>query len=192
MPIKATEIRRGQVLVLDGELWLVTGFEHIAPGNWRAMNQVKCKHLTTGATRQMRLGSSEVVEVAYLERRPCSYLYQEGDHFVFMDAQNYEQYHLGRDVVGDAMRFVRENQEVLVTFHEGRPISLDLPPAVVLRVTQAEIAVRGDSVTNDRKGATLETGLQIRVPLHIEAGDYVKVGTETGEFLGRAKAEERA
>lgn len=190
MTIKATEIRKGQVLVLDGELYLVTDFEHIAPGNWRAINQVKCKHLVTGAVKQMRLGSSETVELAYLDRRPCTYLYREGDHYVFMDSENYEQYHLGEDLVGEAMKFVKENQEVTLTFHEGRPVTVDLPAAVVLQVKEAEMAVKGDSVTNDKKGAVLETGLEIRVPMYIQAGEWVKVSTETGEFLGRAKAPE--
>lgn len=191
MPIKATEIRKGQILLIEGGLWLVTDFEHIAPGNWRAINQVKCKNLTTGSTKQMRLGSSEVVDLAYLEKRPCTYLYKEGDHFVFMDTQNYEQHHLGADVVGEAMQYVRDNQEVLVTFHDGTPISVDLPAAVVLLVKEAEIGVKGDSVTNSTKGAVLETGRALRVPMHINAGDYVKVSTETGEFLGRTKAEDR-
>lgn len=191
MPIKATEIRKGQILLIEGGLWLVTDFEHIAPGNWRAINQVKCRNLTTGSTKQMRLGSSEVVDLAYLEKRPCTYLYKEGDHFVFMDTQNYEQHHLGADVVGEAMQYVRDNQEVLVTFHDGTPISVDLPSAVVLLVKEAEIGVKGDSVTNSTKGAVLETGLAVRVPMHINAGDFVKISTETGEFLGRSKAEDR-
>ncbi|RMH05399.1 MAG: elongation factor P [Planctomycetota bacterium] len=190
MTIKATQIRKGQVLVLDGELYLVTDFEHIAPGNWRAINQVKCKHLTTGTVKQMRLGSDETVELAYLDRRPCVFSYMDGDNYVFMDNENYEQYFLGADVVGEAMKYVKENQTVTLTFHEGKAISIDLPAAVVLQVTEAEMAVKGDSVTNDKKGAVTETGLEIRVPMYIQAGEYVKVSTETGEFLGRAKPEE--
>jgi elongation factor P len=190
MTIKATQIRKGQVLVLEGELYLVTDFEHIAPGNWRAINQVKCKHLVTGNTKQMRLGSDETVELAYLDRRSCVFSYMDGDNYVFMDNENYEQYFLGADVVGEAMKFVKENQAVTVTFFEGKAISIDLPSAVVLLVTEAEMAVKGDSVTNDKKGAVTETGLEIRVPMYIEAGEYVKVSTENGDFLGRAKAEE--
>lgn len=190
MTIKATQIRKGQVLVLEGELYLVTDFEHIAPGNWRAINQVKCKHLVTGNTKQMRLGSDETVELAYLDRRSCVFSYMDGDNYVFMDNENYEQYFLGADVVGEAMKFVKENQAVTVTFFEGKAISIDLPSAVVLLVTEAEMAVKGDSVTNDKKGAVTETGLEIRVPMYIEAGEYVKVSTENGDFLGRAKADE--
>ncbi|KAA3610858.1 MAG: elongation factor P [Planctomycetota bacterium] len=190
MGIKASDVRKGNVLVLEGELYVVTDFQHIAPGNWRAMNQIKCKHLTSGNVKQMRLGSSENVEIAFLERRSCSYLYQEGEHFVFMDSKNYEQYHLNADLVGEQMPYVRENQEVEVTFYEGNPISLDLPGSVVLKVVEAELAVKGDSVTNDKKGAVAETGLKIRVPMHINQGDYVKISTSTGDFLSRAKEEE--
>lgn len=190
MTIKATEIRKGQVLILDGELFLVTDRDYIAPGNWRAINQIKLKHLTQGTTKQMRLSSGDTVELAYLERRNCTYSFLDGDHYVFMDSENFEQYPLGTDVVGDAMRFVKENQDVTVTFFEGNAISIELPPAVVLLVKEAEMAVKGDSVTSDKKGATLETGLEVRVPMYIEAGEYVKVNTDTAEFLGRAKAED--
>ena len=190
MTIKATEIRKGHVLVLDGELYLVTDFQHVAPGNWRAMNHIKCKHLTTGTTKQMRLGSGETLELAYLDRRPCTYSYQDGENFVFMDSENYEQHFLSAELLGETMSYVKENQEVSVTFFEGKAISVELPTAVVLQVTEAEVAVKGDSVTNDKKGATLETGLKIRVPMYVESGEFVKVSTETGDFLGRAKAEE--
>ncbi len=190
MTIKATQIRKGQVLVLDGELFLVTDFEHIAPGNWRAINQVKCKHLTTGTTKQMRLGSDETVELAYLDRRTCMFSYMDGDNYVFMDNENYEQYFLGAEIVGEAMKYVKENQAVTVTFFEGKAISIDLPSSVVMLVKEAEMAVKGDSVTNDKKGAVTETGLAIRVPMYIEAGEYVKISTENGDFLGRAKAED--
>jgi len=192
MTIRATEIRKGQVLVLEGELYLVTDREYIAPGNWRAMTQVKCRNLATGSVKQMRLGSSQTVEVAYLEKRACTYLYRESDHFVFMDSENYEQYHLEEALVSEAMQFIKENQEVQLTLYEGRPLNLEVPSTVVLKVVEAEVAIKGDSVTNDKKGAVLETGLKIRVPMYIQAGEFVKVKTETGEFLGRAKAEESA
>ncbi len=188
--VKAVDVRKGMVLVLDGELYVVTDFEHIAPGNWRAINQIKCKHLITGTVKQMRKGSSEDLEEAYLDKRTCSYLYKDGDQYVFMDTETFDQHHLGEDLVGDAMKWVKENQEVEVTFHEGQPITVNLPTAVVLQVTEAEMAVKGDSVTNDKKGAVLETGAEIRVPMYIKEGEYVKVNTETGEFLGRAKGPE--
>ena len=188
--VKANQVRKGQILILEGELFLVTDFEHIAPGNWRAINQIKCKNLISGQTKQMRMGSDEVVELAYLDRRPCTYSYEEGDSLVFMDAENYEQYFLQREFVGDAMKYVRDNQQIQITFHEGTPVSVELPPSVVLQIAEAEISAKGDTVTSDKKKAVTETGLEIKVPPFVEAGEYVKVNTETGDFISRAKADE--
>ncbi len=190
MTIKATQIRKGQVLILDGELFLVTDFEHIAPGNWRAMNQIKCKNLKTGTTKQMRLGSDQTVELAFLDRRTCQFSYMDGEQAVFMDEENFEQYFLGAEFLGNSMLYVRENQSVTLVFFEGNPIQIDLPTSVVLKVTEAEMAVKGDTVTNDKKNAICDTGLKVRVPMFIEAGEWIKVAPETGEFQSRAKTEE--
>lgn len=188
--IKANQARKGNVLILDGELYLVTDFEHIAPGNWRAINQIKCKNLQSGNTKQLRMGSDEILELAYLERRPCTFSYLEGDRYVFMDSENYEQYFLGADLAADLMKYVRDNQKVTITLHDGAPISLELPTSVVLKVTEADVAARGDTVTNEKKRAVVETGIEIKVPGFIEAGEYVRISTETNEFLGRAKPDE--
>ena len=136
----------------------------------------------------MKLSSDEVLEVAFLEHRPCNYSYAEGDKFVFMDKENYEQYFLGEDLVGDKMKFVGDNQEVNVTFYEGMAISMELPTHVILEITEAELSAKGDTVTNDKKGAVCKTGLEVRVPPYIVAGEWIKVQTETGDFLGRVEA----
>ncbi len=190
--IKANQVRVGNVLILENDLFIVTGFEHIAPGNWRAINQIKCKHLQTGNTKQLRLGSDEIMELAYLERRPCTFSYMEGDRYVFMDSENFEQYFLGAEMVADAMKYVRDNQKVTITLHEGVPISIELPASVVLKVVEADVAARGDTVTNEKKRAVVETGIEIKVPSFVEAGEFVRISTETSEFLGRAKPEEAA
>jgi len=188
--IKANQVRKGQILLLDGELYLVTEFEHIAPGNWRAINQIKCKSLASGQVKQMRMGSDEAVETAFLDRRPCTYSFEDGESLVFMDSENFEQYYLQREFVGEAMKFVRDNQQIQITFHEGAPISVELPPSVVLLVAEAEISAKGDTVTADKKRAVTDTGLEVKVPPFVDAGEFIKVNTETGEFLGRAKSEE--
>ncbi len=187
MSIKATELRKGQVILKDGDLHLITDYDHKTPGNWRAIILIKTRNLKTGSTSQMRLGSSDTLEVAYLEKRTAEYLYREssGD-YVFMETESYEQFHISSEVIGDKMAFVRENTQVEVTFHGTMPIGVELPSAVVLKVSQAEAAVKGNTATGVKKEATLETGLKIKVPLHIEAGEEVKVSTLTGEFLGRA------
>lgn len=189
--IKANQARKGNVLLLEGELYLVTDFEHIAPGNWRAINQIKCKNLQTGSTKQLRMGSDEILELAYLERRPCTYSYLDGDKYVFMDSENFEQYFLGADLAADAMKYVRDNQKVTITLHDGLPISIELPASVVLKVTEADVAARGDTVTSDKKRAVVETGIEIKVPPFVEVGEYVRISTENNDFLGRAKPEEQ-
>jgi len=188
--VKANHIRKGNVLILDGELYVCTDFEFRKPGKGSSFNQIKCKHLTTGSFKSMKLSSDEVVETAYLETRPCTYSYPEGESVVFMDKENFELYYLNQDLLGDKMKYVRDNQEISVTFHEGVPISLELPTSVILQVTEAEISARGDTVTNDKKGAVCETGLAVRVPPYIEAGEWIKIQTESGDFLSRAEAPE--
>ena len=185
--IKATNIRKGQVLVFDGGLFVVTEYEHRKPGKGPAFNQVVCKHYRTGTQKRMKLSSDDVVNQAYLESKDCTYSYPEGDLFVFIDSSSFEQYYLDASLVGSQMKFVKDNQEVVITFFEGIPITLILPNAVILEVSEAEISAKGDTVTNDKKGAVCQTGLEVRVPPYIVAGERIKVNTETGEFLGRAK-----
>lgn len=187
MGIRATELRKGQVIEKDGDLLLVTEYEHKTPGNLRAIIQIKTKSLKTGQVNAMRLGSGDTLEIAYLDRRKAEYLYKESDgSYVFMDSENYEQFHLSDDLVGDKMGFVKENTTIEVTFHDAVPIGVELPPQVVLEVVESEAAVKGNTATGVKKDAVLETGLKIRVPLHIGVGEKVRVSTETGEFQGRA------
>ena len=186
--VKATDIKKGMIIRNEGQLYLVIDYEHITPGNWRAIHQVKMKNLKTGNQLNLRLGTSDTLEDVFLEKAECQYLYKEGQSgCVFMNNENYEQFTLSADVAGDAMRFIVENGNVQVTFLEGQPISVELPSSVVLKVVEAEDAVKGNSVTNLQKIAKLETGYTLKVPLHIKVGDFVKVATETGEFLGRTK-----
>ena len=124
----------------------------------------------------MRLGSSDVLEVAYLDRRKCEYLYKEANgDYIFMDQQSFDQFPLNEEIVGDKMGFVKENTVVDVTFHEALAIGVELPSSVILKVVESESAVKGNTATNVKKEAILETGLKIKVPLHIHAGEMVKV-----------------
>jgi elongation factor P len=187
MGVRATDIRKGQVIQKDGDLLLVTEFEHKTPGNLRAIINIKTKSLTTGTTSSMRLGSSDVLEVAFLDRRKAEYLYRESSgSYVFMDTQSYEQFELSEEFVGDKMGYVRENTQLEVQFHGTTPIGVVLPSQVVLKVKEAEAAVRGNTTSGVKKDVVLETGLSIKVPIHVQVGDEVRVSTETGEFQGRA------
>jgi elongation factor P len=188
MSVKSTDLRKGQVIEKDGDLLVITEYEHRTPGNLRAIINIRVKSLSTGQNSQMRLSSSDALEVAYLDRRKCEYLYKESSgNFVFMDSLSYEQIHLSPDLVAEKMGYVKENTTVEVTFHNTTPIDIALSKTVDLLVVEAEDAVKGNTATNVKKDAVLETGLAIKVPLHIGVGELVRVSTETGEFQGRAK-----
>ena len=188
--IKANQCRKGQILVIEDELWVVTDYEFRKPGKGSSFNQIKLKKHGTGQQKSMRMSSDETLERAHLDKRACTFSYMEGDSFVFMDAESYEQYFLEADMVGDTMKFVRDNQEIFLTFFESAPVAIDLPVAVILLVTEAEMAAKGNTVTQDKKRAVCETGLEVRVPPFVDAGEYIKVSTETGEFVSRAKEED--
>jgi len=182
----ATDIRKGSVLVLDGELFVCTDFHHNTPGNKRGNVQTKLKSLQGGQTIARKFSSTERVEFAFLDKRSCEYLYKDGASFVFMDSETYEQFMLSEDQVGDEMRYIVENAPVQVTFFEGTAVSIELSGSVELKVAHTEPGIKGDTVSNVYKPATLETGLEIKVPNHVNIGDVVKVSTQTGEFQGRA------
>jgi elongation factor P len=183
---RVTELKKGMVVNLDGELFVITKYDHITPGNWRAIHMLSLKSLRSGNQKQMRCSTSDMLEVAYLDKKTCQYLYKDPTGFVFMDMTTYEQHTLSPDLVEEAMKFLKENDEVQVTFYEGAAMGIEVAPTVVLEITESEDAVKGNSVTNLQKVAKLETGLEIKVPLHIKQGEKVKVSTSTGEFMGRA------
>ena len=183
--LRVTELKKGNVVVLDGDLYTITQYDHITPGNWRAIHMLYLKNIKTGAQKQMRCGTSDMLEVAWLDKKECQYLYKDSTGYVFMDNENYEQHILSPDLVSESMKYLKENETVQVTFHETVAVGIELPPTVILEITEAEEAVRGNSVTNLQKNANTSTGLEIKVPLHIKKGEKVKISTSTGEFLGR-------
>ncbi|MCI0343324.1 MAG: elongation factor P [Planctomycetales bacterium] len=181
----AKDIRKGMILMIEGELYQVLDAQHITPGNWRGYSQIKARNLKKGNLFQNRFRSTEDVEQAFLDMREMEYLYQDGEGFVFMDVENYEQITLGKEMVGEQMLYVTLNSRVKVALHDGTPITVELPSAVTLRVTETEPGFRGNTATNVTKPAKLETGLEVKVPPFIEIGQKVKVDTRTGEFLER-------
>jgi elongation factor P len=185
--VTATDLRKGMVINHEGELYVIVSAKHITPGNKRGHVQAKMKSLEKGNTYAHKFRSTNDIDRAFLDSRGMEYLYPEGEAFVFMDNENYEQMHLPAELVGDDMPYVKLNSQVKVTFHEGTPVSVDLPSSVVLEVTHTEPGFKGDTATNVTKPATLETGLEIRVPGYIKDGEQVKIDTRTGEFLERVK-----
>ena len=186
--INYSQVRKGMVIVgEDGQLYSVIDRDLNTPGNWRAILNLKLKNLKTGAVTPRRFKPEDKVELAYLDKRPMQYLYQEGDEYVFMDLETYDQIHLHREWVGDQILYLKENDNAQVTFYDGKPLSLELPATVELKVVETEPSVKGATAAAQYKPATLETGLKVQVPPHIGIGDRIVVDTRDGKYLGRAK-----
>lgn len=183
--IDATQIRKGMMIKHEGNLYSVSGFEWTQPGKGGAYVQVKLKDLKEGRVINFRFRSSDKVEDVHLEERSMEYLYQEGQNYVFMDKQTYEQTFLADSLVADSIPYVTHNGTAKIVFYENRAIGISLPASVVLKVETTVPGTKGDTVSNVFKPATLETGLEIKVPLYIAEGEMVKVDTRTGEFLER-------
>jgi elongation factor P len=185
--IAYSELRRGMIMVEEGQLFQVLDRDLKTPGNLPSKLRIKVKNLKTGFVNDKRVHPEDKVEQAYLDTRPMQYLYKEADDFVFMDNETFDQIHLNKEWVGEQMLFLKENDEVKVTLYEGKPLSLELPNTVELQVTETDPALKGATAAAQYKPATLETGLKISVPPFIAIGDMVAIDTRTGEYLSRAK-----
>jgi len=184
--MNANDLRKGSIVKHKGALWQAVEVTHRTPGNLRAFVQAKLRNLKTGSHVTERFASTDEVEGAWLDKRKCEYLYTDAHTGpVFMDVENYEQFSLPKEVLGEAMDFIPPNTQVEVTFHEGTPLTILLPSSVELAVVETEPGIRGGTVTNVFKPAKLETGLTTKVPMHINLGDRIRVSTESGEFLDR-------
>jgi elongation factor P len=186
--INYSQVRKGMVIVgEDGQLYSVVDRDLNTPGNWRAILNLKLKNLKTGAVTPRRFKPEDKVELAYLDKRPMQYLYKEGDGFVFMDKETYDQVTLTAELAGEMILYLKENEDAQVTFYDGKPISIELPAMVELKVVETAPSVKGATAAAQYKPATLETGLEITVPPFIGIGEMVQVDTRTGDYLGRAK-----
>ena len=185
--ISTSDIKRGVTFKMDGDLFQVIEFLHVKPGKGGAFVRTKLRNVKKGTVIERTFRSGEKFEDVRLEKREMQYLYQEGDSLVFMDTENYEQISIPIDAVGDALSYIQENDTVNITIYEEDPISIELPPTVTLKVTYAEPGVRGDTATNVLKPVKVETGAEIRVPIFVNEGDYIKINTENGEYLERVK-----
>jgi len=186
--IEYSQVRKGMVIVGDdGQLYHVVDRDLNTPGNWRAILQLKLKNLKTGSIAVNRVRPQDKVEQAYLDKREMEYIYQDGDGYVFMDTETSEQTTLPSEWVGDLMLYMKENTKAHVVFYEGKPLSLELPATVELKVTDTEPSVKGATAAAQYKPAILETGLKITVPPFVGIGEVVAIDTRTGEYLSRAK-----
>ena len=185
--IKATDIRKGTVLKMNNDLYVVLQMDHVTPGKGQAVVQTRLRSLTTKTQTPKRFNSSETVEQVDLETKWMQYIYDQGDDAVFMDNNTFEQVSIPKEDISEDLNYIAHDDSVEVTFHEHSPISIDLPTSVVLEVVEAEPAIRGNTATNVTKNITLNTGLVVKAPPHINVGEKVKIDTRTGEFLERAK-----
>ncbi|BDZ63079.1 elongation factor P [Agromyces mangrovi Wang et al. 2018] len=179
------DIKNGVVLSIDGQLWTVIEFQHVKPGKGGAFVRTKLKNVVSGKVVDRTYNAGAKVDIQNVDRRDYTYLYNDGESFVFMDATDYDQVNVTDTVVGDAKNYMLENQPVTIAMHDGNPLYLDLPASVVLEITYTEPGLQGDRSTGGTKPATLETGYEIQVPLFLETGTKVKVDTRTGDYLGR-------
>ena len=181
----SNDLKNGLVLNIDGQLWTVIEFQHVKPGKGPAFVRTKLKNVLSGKVVDKTFNAGVKVETANVDKRDMTYLYSDGDGFVFMDKDNYDQVTLTAEVVGDATNYLLENQDAMVAMYEGNPIYVELPASVILEVTYTEPGLQGDRSSGGTKPATVETGLQIQVPLFLENGTKVKIDTRTGDYLGR-------
>ncbi len=185
MKINATGIRTGQILDIDGVLYRVHYVHHLTAGNWRSSMQTKLKNLKTGVISDRRFRADERVEKATLEEKTMEWLYKDNMGYHFMDSDTYEQLTLSEDVVGDIERYFVAGCKVDISFYEGKSIGITLPTTVNLKVVETQPGIKRASASSSPKPATLETGLIVQVPQFVEAGDTVKVNTDTGEYIER-------
>jgi elongation factor P len=184
--LSTTDFRKGLRLQLEGGLYTVVDFQHARTAQRRANVWTKLKNIRTGQVIERTFSAGESFDEPDFREAVMQYLYNDGNDFFFMDAKSYEQVQLTRESLGDYTWYLREQDSYKILFFEGQPISLELPSTVELRVTEAEPAVKGDSVSNLTKNAKVETGLAVKVPLFIKEGDTIKIDTSTGDYLGRA------
>jgi elongation factor P len=180
------DLKNGMTLNIDGQLWNVVDFQHVKPGKGGAFVRTKLKNVMSGKVVDRTFNAGVRVEQASVDRREMQYLYREGDDFVFMDTQDYDQPRVSAATVGDAANYLLEEQNVVVAFNEGVPLYVEMPAAVELTVSQTDPGLQGDRSTGGTKPATLETGAQVQVPLFITTGEKIRVDTRTGQYLGRA------
>ncbi|MCK4886758.1 MAG: elongation factor P [Planctomycetes bacterium] len=185
--MKASEMKKGQTILVDGKLYWIVDYQHVKLGKGGAVFQTKIKKLEDGSIQNIRLRSDESVEEAYLDKRKYEYLYSAGSEHVLMDTADYEQLSLDDETFGDGSKYLKPNTELEVSMYEGKPVIVNLPNTVDLEVTDTAPEIKGATATNQYKPATLETGLVVQVPPFIKIGEILRIDTRTGEYLTRAK-----
>ncbi|MGA8531088.1 MAG: elongation factor P [Acidobacteriaceae bacterium] len=186
MAIPATQMRPGMIIKHNNDLHLVFSVEHRTPGNLRAFIQAKLRNIRTGAMFVERFRSPDPIERVIVDEIPMDFLYNDGDDYYFMNTENYEQTHLKRDTLGDAVEYLTANQQIKVSFHDGVPVGIELPQTVELTVVETEPGLKSATASSVTKPAKTETGLIVQVPPFINEGEKIRVDTAEGAYLSRA------
>ena len=184
--LSTTDFRKGLKIKLEGDIYYIVDFQHARTAQRRAFVRTKLKNIKTGAVLEKTFAAGETFEKPDFEEKSMQYLYSAEKEYYFMDTKTYEQISLTADQLGEYKWYLKENAEYKVMFFEGQPVNVDLPASVVLKIVSTEPAIKGDSVTNITKSATLETSLVVKVPLFVNEGEYVKIDTRTNEYIERA------
>ena len=184
--VSTNNLKNGMTVRLDGELYRVDYFQHVKPGKGGAFVRTTLKGVQNGKTIDRTFRAGENLEQAVLEKRALQYLYREGQQYVFMDTEHFEQSFVEESALGAAPKYIREGETVELVFHDGQVVDINLPANVELTVTETEPGIQGDRVSGATKPATVETGAQMQVPLFINEGERIKVDTRSGEYISRA------
>jgi elongation factor P len=185
--ITSNDFKRGIAIKLEGDLFIVVEFQHVKPGKGGAFVRTKLRSVKKGTVIDKTFRGGEKVEDITIENRTMQYLYREGDAYVFMDTESYEQEAVTEDMIGDLFDYIKEGDSVQVTTYEDKLISIEPPTFVNLKVTYAEPGIKGDTATNVTKPVKVETGAKIHVPLFVNEGDTIKIDTRKGEYVERVK-----
>jgi len=186
MAIPATQMRPGMVIKHNNDLHTVFSVEHRTPGNLRAFIQAKLRNLRTGAMFEHRFRSGDAIDKITVDQVQMEYLYQDGENHVFMNTENYEQLHLGKDVLGDAVDYLTPNLQISVEFFDDKPVGVELPQTVELTIIETEPGLKSATASSVTKPAKTETGLVVQVPPFINEGEKIRVDTSEGAYLSRA------
>jgi len=182
----ANDLRRGMAINYNGDICVVLDMQHRTPGNLRAFVQASLRSIRTGKSSDVRFSSTERIEPVPMLTTKMEFSYKDGEDYVFTNPEDYETVTLSAELVGDAKNFLVENGAVTVVFVEGKAVSVEIPPSVILTVTDAPEGIRGDSANNVQKPVTLETGITVQAPLFIKTGEKIKIDTRTGKYMERA------
>jgi len=184
--IQATRLKKGMLVKMEQDLFRVLELQHVTPGNLRGFVRVKLRNIRNGTLSDQKLRSEDTVERATLDEREMQYLYQDGADYYFMDTGTFDQIHISSEALGESVHFLKPEMTIQVEFYGTEPVGIELPQTVDLKVTDTVPGIKGATASAQVKPATLETGLVVQVPPFVNPGDFIRVSTDTGEYLSRA------